>query len=114
MNVMIKLLSLFGNRADSFPHSFGARNKGIPLPASQNPTNADPLFSAAVWAEDALYVSGCASKVAAGLARAEWCFGELVPRIPMALVGRQCLLVTRSTRSRIKCYTANVDLLIIG
>jgi enamine deaminase RidA (YjgF/YER057c/UK114 family) len=42
--------------------------KRIPLPASQSPTNADLPFSAAVWAEDTLYVSGCASKVAAGLA----------------------------------------------
>jgi len=32
--------------------------KGIPLPASQNPTNADLPISAAVWAGDTLYVSG--------------------------------------------------------
>jgi enamine deaminase RidA (YjgF/YER057c/UK114 family) len=30
----------------------------IPLPASQNPSNADLPVSAAVWAEDTLYVSG--------------------------------------------------------
>jgi enamine deaminase RidA (YjgF/YER057c/UK114 family) len=32
--------------------------KQIPLPASQNPTNADLPVSAAVWAGDTLYVSG--------------------------------------------------------
>jgi enamine deaminase RidA (YjgF/YER057c/UK114 family) len=32
--------------------------KQIPLPASQNPTNADLPISAAVWARDTLYVSG--------------------------------------------------------
>lgn len=32
--------------------------KRIPLPPSQNPTNADLPFSAAVWAGDTLYVSG--------------------------------------------------------
>src|ERR1700684_2073016 len=32
--------------------------KRIPLPASQNPTNADLPISAAVWAGDTLYVSG--------------------------------------------------------
>jgi enamine deaminase RidA (YjgF/YER057c/UK114 family) len=30
----------------------------VPLPPSQNPTNADLPFSAAVWAGDTLYVSG--------------------------------------------------------
>jgi enamine deaminase RidA (YjgF/YER057c/UK114 family) len=30
----------------------------IPLPASQNPSNADLPISAAVWATDTLYVSG--------------------------------------------------------
>src|SRR5277367_417105 len=32
--------------------------KRIPLPASQNPSNADVPISAAVWAGDTLYVSG--------------------------------------------------------
>jgi enamine deaminase RidA (YjgF/YER057c/UK114 family) len=32
--------------------------KRIPLPASQNPSNADLPISAAVWAGDTLYVSG--------------------------------------------------------
>jgi enamine deaminase RidA (YjgF/YER057c/UK114 family) len=32
--------------------------KRIPLPPSQNPTNADLPFSEAVWAGDTLYVSG--------------------------------------------------------
>src|SRR5277367_616994 len=32
--------------------------KQIPLPASQNPSNADLPISAAVWAGDTLYVSG--------------------------------------------------------
>jgi enamine deaminase RidA (YjgF/YER057c/UK114 family) len=32
--------------------------KRIPLPPSQNPSNADLPFSAAVWAGDTLYVSG--------------------------------------------------------
>jgi enamine deaminase RidA (YjgF/YER057c/UK114 family) len=32
--------------------------KRIPLPASQNPRNADLPISAAVWAGDTLYVSG--------------------------------------------------------
>jgi len=32
--------------------------KRIPLPASQNPTNADLPISGAVWAGDTLYVSG--------------------------------------------------------
>ena len=32
--------------------------KQIPLPASQNPSNADLPISAAVWARDTLYVSG--------------------------------------------------------
>ena len=32
--------------------------KRIPLPPSQNPTNSDLPFSAAVWAGDTLYVSG--------------------------------------------------------
>jgi enamine deaminase RidA (YjgF/YER057c/UK114 family) len=32
--------------------------KQIPLPASQNPTNADLPISGAVWAGDTLYVSG--------------------------------------------------------
>ena len=32
--------------------------KRIPLPASQNPSNADPPISAAVWSGDTLYVSG--------------------------------------------------------
>src|ERR1700733_15031785 len=32
--------------------------KQIPLPPSQNPTNADLPISAAVWAGDTLYVSG--------------------------------------------------------
>jgi enamine deaminase RidA (YjgF/YER057c/UK114 family) len=33
-------------------------HKRIPLPASQNPSNADLPISAAVWAGDTLYVSG--------------------------------------------------------
>jgi enamine deaminase RidA (YjgF/YER057c/UK114 family) len=32
--------------------------KRVPLPASQNPSNADLPISAAVWAGDTLYVSG--------------------------------------------------------
>src|SRR5207248_884020 len=32
--------------------------KRIPLPASQNPSNADLPIAAAVWAGDTLYVSG--------------------------------------------------------
>src|SRR5882724_9325674 len=35
-----------------------AQIKQIPLPASQNPSNADLPISAAVWAGDTLYVSG--------------------------------------------------------
>src|SRR5215471_16279398 len=34
------------------------RNKQIPLPPSQNPSNADLPIAAAVWAGDTLYVSG--------------------------------------------------------
>jgi enamine deaminase RidA (YjgF/YER057c/UK114 family) len=34
------------------------KTKQIPLPASQNPLNADVPVSAAVWAGDTLYVSG--------------------------------------------------------
>jgi enamine deaminase RidA (YjgF/YER057c/UK114 family) len=34
------------------------RLQGIPLPASQNPSNADLPISGAVWAGDTLYVSG--------------------------------------------------------
>ena len=34
------------------------KTKQIPLPASQNPSNADLPISAAVWAGDTLYVSG--------------------------------------------------------
>src|ERR1700693_28511 len=34
------------------------KTKQIPLPASQNPSNADLPVSAAVWAGDTLYVSG--------------------------------------------------------
>jgi enamine deaminase RidA (YjgF/YER057c/UK114 family) len=34
------------------------KTKQIPLPASQNPTNAELPISAAVWAGDTLYVSG--------------------------------------------------------
>jgi len=34
------------------------KTKQIPLPPSQNPTNADLPISAAVWAGDTLYVSG--------------------------------------------------------
>jgi enamine deaminase RidA (YjgF/YER057c/UK114 family) len=35
-----------------------AQTKQIPLPASQNPSNADLPISGAVWAGDTLYVSG--------------------------------------------------------
>jgi enamine deaminase RidA (YjgF/YER057c/UK114 family) len=35
-----------------------AQPRRIPLPASQNPSNADLPISAAVWAGDTLYVSG--------------------------------------------------------
>lgn len=34
------------------------KTKQIPLPASQNPSNADLPISGAVWAGDTLYVSG--------------------------------------------------------
>jgi enamine deaminase RidA (YjgF/YER057c/UK114 family) len=34
------------------------KTKQIPLPASQNPSNADLPISAAVWAGDTLYMSG--------------------------------------------------------
>src|SRR5260370_41841223 len=34
------------------------KTKQIPLPASQNPSNADLPISAAVWAGNTLYVSG--------------------------------------------------------
>jgi enamine deaminase RidA (YjgF/YER057c/UK114 family) len=34
------------------------KTKQIPLPASQNPSNADLPISAAVWAGETLYVSG--------------------------------------------------------
>lgn len=41
------------------PLTASAQNiKRIPLPASQNPTNADLPISGAVWAGDTLYVSG--------------------------------------------------------
>jgi enamine deaminase RidA (YjgF/YER057c/UK114 family) len=36
----------------------GQETKRIPLPASQNPSNADLPISAAVWAGNTLYVSG--------------------------------------------------------
>lgn len=38
--------------------AFAQTRKDIPLPASQNPSNADLPISGAVWAGDTLYVSG--------------------------------------------------------
>lgn len=40
------------------PLTVSARTKQIPLPPSQNPSNASLPISAAVWAGDTLYVSG--------------------------------------------------------
>jgi enamine deaminase RidA (YjgF/YER057c/UK114 family) len=55
---MIKHLPLLAV-ALIFPLTASAQTTGrIPLPASQNPSNADLPISAAVWAGDTLYVSG--------------------------------------------------------
>src|ERR1700722_9391109 len=55
---MIKYL-LFVAAALTGPLTLSAQEfKEIPLPPSQNPTNADLPISAAVWAGDTLYVSG--------------------------------------------------------
>ena len=50
-------LALIGSLAVSQPAS-AQKTKQIPLPPSQNPSNADLPISGAVWAGDTLYVSG--------------------------------------------------------
>src|ERR1700680_4762178 len=50
--------SPFGSRAHRCLTASAQKTKQIPLPASQNPSNADLPISAAVWAGDTLYVSG--------------------------------------------------------
>src|ERR1700722_2658272 len=55
---MIKYL-LFVAAALTGPLTLSAQEfKEIPLPPSQNPTNADLPIAAAVWAGNTLYVSG--------------------------------------------------------
>ena len=49
--------SRLGSRTDC-SGDLRANKKDIPLPASQNPSNADLPISGAVWAGDTLYVSG--------------------------------------------------------
>lgn len=56
--MMIKHLSLFAVALIGSLTASAQNTKRIPLPPSQNPTNADLPFSAAVWAGDTLYVSG--------------------------------------------------------
>jgi enamine deaminase RidA (YjgF/YER057c/UK114 family) len=50
---LVAVALLFGSVTASAQHT-----KQIPLPPSQNPSNADLPISGAVWAGDTLYVSG--------------------------------------------------------
>jgi enamine deaminase RidA (YjgF/YER057c/UK114 family) len=58
MNMMIKHLLLLAAALLVSSTASAQTTKWVPLPPSQNPTNADLPFSAAVWAGDTLYVSG--------------------------------------------------------
>jgi enamine deaminase RidA (YjgF/YER057c/UK114 family) len=55
---MIKHLPLLTVALISSLTASAQKTKQIPLPASQNPSNANLPISAAVWAGDTLYVSG--------------------------------------------------------
>jgi enamine deaminase RidA (YjgF/YER057c/UK114 family) len=55
---MIKHLPLLAVALIGSLTASAQNTKQIPLPASQNPSNADLPISAAVWAGDTLYVSG--------------------------------------------------------
>jgi enamine deaminase RidA (YjgF/YER057c/UK114 family) len=54
----LKHLPLLAVALMGFLTASAQKTKQIPLPASQNPSNADLPVSAAVWAGDTLYVSG--------------------------------------------------------
>jgi len=54
----IKHLSLVAAALIGSVTASAQKLKQVPLPPSQNPTNADLPISAAVWAGDTLYVSG--------------------------------------------------------
>ena len=56
--MMIKHLLLLAVALIGSLTASAQKTKQIPLPASQNPSNADLPVSAAVWAGDTLYVSG--------------------------------------------------------
>ena len=56
--MMIKHLSLLAVALTVPLTASAQRRRQIPLPASQNPSNADLPISAAVWAGNTLYVSG--------------------------------------------------------
>ena len=56
--MMIKHLPLLALALLGSLTASALKTKQIPLPPSQNPTNADLPISAAVWAGDTLYVSG--------------------------------------------------------
>lgn len=55
---MIKPLLLLAVALIGSMTTSAQKTRQIPLPASQNPTNADLPISAAVWVGDTLYVSG--------------------------------------------------------
>jgi enamine deaminase RidA (YjgF/YER057c/UK114 family) len=56
--MMIKHLPLLAVALLSSLTASAQKTKQIPLPPSQNPSNADLPISGAVWAADTLYVSG--------------------------------------------------------
>ena len=56
--MMIRLLALLTFVLMGALTATAQELKRVPLPASQNPSNADLPISAAVWAGDTLYVSG--------------------------------------------------------
>src|SRR5579871_186775 len=56
--MMIKHLPLLAVALISSLAASAQKTKRIPLPPSQNPTNADLPIAAAVWAGNTLYVSG--------------------------------------------------------
>jgi enamine deaminase RidA (YjgF/YER057c/UK114 family) len=56
--MMIKHLPLLAVALMGSLIASAQNTKQIPLPASQNPSNADLPVSAAAWAGDTLYVSG--------------------------------------------------------
>jgi enamine deaminase RidA (YjgF/YER057c/UK114 family) len=56
--MMIKHLPLLAVALMSSLTASAQNTKRVPLPPSQNPSNADLPISAAVWAGDTLYVSG--------------------------------------------------------